>query len=400
MNNLSRYANMSKILNISNPLSVTGSAAPGRRKSLFTMTPTIPPYLSHAYPFGKYIPSEYTTTSLSGQPVEEFASTESIDDTDKPAPLKTSNTMNFGIVAEYGYTNNNHINSKVSPAASSPSSIMSKVMPKSWLSWSNNSSKNTGIILETNDDDDNTSTDNQTEATKVGMSKNGKSNLINSKRDSFKSLTSFLEAVHPSPVSNANIYSFGGHLLLDYVHDAEEKVKTCRFCLLPLEKNGYECTECDIRIHTECRKLCELRPCSKEFNDSKIQKSFFRIFTTLLRNYKSYLIYPNTYPGSPRKLSGGKGKKGSRGSLSSLRKNSDMNFISRTIDGNTTGNTIDIQDMPDVWFDNEGYLNSLDRDTKVFFIFHTHLKDIHAKHSYHTSIFTIHTCTGDPIRRF
>jgi hypothetical protein len=44
-----------------------------------------------------------------------------------------------------------------------------------------------------------------------------------------------------------------------------------------------------MRIHQQCSNLTETMPCKVFFDQDKIQTSFFRIFTSLLKNYKSFL---------------------------------------------------------------------------------------------------------------
>lgn len=68
-------------------------------------------------------------------------------------------------------------------------------------------------------------------------------------------------------------------------------------------------------------------PCPKFFKEKKIQLTFFKIFTSLLKNYRSFL------------------KKGATNNLELLYD--------------------DIQDVGDDWFDKSGFINSTEKDSKV-----------------------------------
>lgn len=81
-----------------------------------------------------------------------------------------------------------------------------------------------------------------------------------------------------------------------------------------------------------------IRPCSKSFNETKIQKAFFRVFATMLHNYDQYLIRSNSFS-----------KENPKPSTQDLQSIEEQNNI------------------PEVWFDNAGFLLSIDKDYRVFF---------------------------------
>ncbi|KAJ3033084.1 DENN domain-containing protein 4C, partial [Rhizophlyctis rosea] len=54
----------------------------------------------------------------------------------------------------------------------------------------------------------------------------------------------------------------------------------------------YRCEVCHMTIHPTCLPLTEGSPCPAIYNEAKIQSSFFKVFTSLLKNYRQYLVWP------------------------------------------------------------------------------------------------------------
>ncbi|RKO95326.1 hypothetical protein CAUPRSCDRAFT_12968 [Caulochytrium protostelioides] len=48
-------------------------------------------------------------------------------------------------------------------------------------------------------------------------------------------------------------------------------------------------------MHSECVPLLDQCPCSALFDEGKIQQSFLKVFTALLKNYRQYLSVPEVY---------------------------------------------------------------------------------------------------------
>jgi hypothetical protein len=58
-------------------------------------------------------------------------------------------------------------------------------------------------------------------------------------------------------------------------------------------KSSIELTyDCHIQIHKECLPLIETKPCPCAFNEEKVSQSFFRVFTSILKNYRTFLMKP------------------------------------------------------------------------------------------------------------
>ncbi|KAJ3299939.1 hypothetical protein HK104_005851 [Borealophlyctis nickersoniae] len=73
-------------------------------------------------------------------------------------------------------------------------------------------------------------------------------------------------------------------------------VGTCALCrdditVFP-DAKYMRCEVCRMQIHVGCLLLTESRPCPAIFNERKVQQSFFKVFTSLLKNYRQFLIYP------------------------------------------------------------------------------------------------------------
>ena len=49
---------------------------------------------------------------------------------------------------------------------------------------------------------------------------------------------------------------------------------------------------CNIVVHKYCIPVIEGNPCTCIYNEKKIQGSFFKVFTSILKNYRSFIIVP------------------------------------------------------------------------------------------------------------
>lgn len=101
-------------------------------------------------------------------------------------------------------------------------------------------------------------------------------------------------------------------------------------------------------VHDTCLVHQNIRPCARHFNDSKIQRAFFKLFTAILKNYKSHVLIDNflTSSDAPRTM---------------LRRRSiDLAGLIHA-----EGQYTDTDHVPDVWFDNEKFIASLDKEQRV-----------------------------------
>ncbi|KAJ3202276.1 hypothetical protein HDU82_007481 [Entophlyctis luteolus] len=123
-----------------------------------------------------------------------------------------------------------------------------------------------------------------------------------------------------------------------------EDSKVCRLCLEDLSDSGSEpvlkCQYCKSTIHQSCLPLIEGSPCITYFNERKIQYSFFKVFTSLLKTYRSFLVMPE-------KLRLAKEKEDTGG------KSSDVNIVGLDL-------------APDDWFRKADFLASADRETRGY----------------------------------
>jgi hypothetical protein len=87
---------------------------------------------------------------------------------------------------------------------------------------------------------------------------------------------------------------------------ARERVKKenkdeCFLCNEPfnLEPKKLMCKHCHIQIHHSCSKLSQDSPCTVSFNEEKIAFSFYKIFLSLLKDYRQYLKKPEVNANIP-----------------------------------------------------------------------------------------------------
>ncbi|KAJ3226977.1 hypothetical protein HDU81_006988 [Chytriomyces hyalinus] len=126
---------------------------------------------------------------------------------------------------------------------------------------------------------------------------------------------------------------------------------TCRICLESLSSSeditALKCQFCKATIHTSCLPLVEGSPCVTFFNEKKIQYSFFKVFTSLLKNYRAFLVVP---------------EKLKQAKLEEAEKGGAAPGMSATIVG------LDL--VPDDWFKKAEFLASVDRESRAYL---THL---------------------------
>jgi hypothetical protein len=137
--------------------------------------------------------------------------------------------------------------------------------------------------------------------------------------------------------------------------------------------------ECGMIIHISCHTLIDLRPCKKVFDEAKIRMAFLKIFTHILKSYGDYLIFPPeevefadpvenqpTINLSRRRSSFVSWKSLSRKPSIKTRRESISPVKEKDLGGKETALFAEVTEIPDVWFNNAGFLESLDRDTRVY----------------------------------
>jgi hypothetical protein len=103
-------------------------------------------------------------------------------------------------------------------------------------------------------------------------------------------------------------------------------------------------------IHHDCLALMDASPCITLFNEKKVQGSFFKVFTSLLKSYRNFLVIPEQL----------KQAKLARQHSSSF-PGSDPDAMSPQV-ANIEG--LDL--VQDDWFKKEEFLASVDRESRVF----------------------------------
>ncbi|KAI9002654.1 hypothetical protein BC832DRAFT_102496 [Gaertneriomyces semiglobifer] len=68
----------------------------------------------------------------------------------------------------------------------------------------------------------------------------------------------------------------------------------CDFCREDLVEDGDTmvlcCEECAIMIHPSCVDTADIAPCSARYSDARVQTAFLKLFVSLFRNYRQYLL--------------------------------------------------------------------------------------------------------------
>lgn len=105
---------------------------------------------------------------------------------------------------------------------------------------------------------------------------------------------------------------------------------------------------CNLKIHPACIPITDAHPCPTSFSPHRIQLAFLKLFTSLLRDYRSYLATPDDLQRigaiAPSPLSESK-RSGSLGSLREL----DMDALEGV-----------------EWFRKEEFLSNVEKDAKIF----------------------------------
>ncbi|KAI8800344.1 hypothetical protein BJ742DRAFT_86273 [Cladochytrium replicatum] len=104
----------------------------------------------------------------------------------------------------------------------------------------------------------------------------------------------------------------------------------------------WRCSTCHLVIHASCIPLLDARPCPGSFDESKIRRAFLKVFTSLLKCYRQYLVIPDAIQ-QLRELE-------NRGGL-------------RPDVLKSSGGAPNVSDLvQDDWFKRQEYLNSLDKE--------------------------------------
>ncbi|KAJ3219079.1 DENN domain-containing protein 4C [Dinochytrium kinnereticum] len=174
--------------------------------------------------------------------------------------------------------------------------------------------------------------------------KSGSKDIINS--------TSDLGSVANISGSGGKRQMTGSTTLLkgDYMPRMPEHI--CRLCQQELRSKEdpipvLKCEYCSFSTHASCLPLIECHPCITFFNERKIQASFLKVFTSLLKNYRLHLIVPEQVK---QALAEDAMRKGS-GDL-----------------GLETGvaNIVGMDLVQDDWFKKEEFLASQDKESRPF----------------------------------
>ncbi|KAJ3075723.1 hypothetical protein HDU98_007115 [Podochytrium sp. JEL0797] len=143
-------------------------------------------------------------------------------------------------------------------------------------------------------------------------------------------------------------------ILMSWKGDSNSKPEesmVCRLCWESLKEGGegvaLKCQYCKSTIHTACLPLVEGSPCITFFNEKKIQYSFFKVFTSLLKTYRTFLVMPE-------KLKLAKEEEARNGG------------ITGGGHGGGGANIVGLDLMPDDWFRKAEFLASVDRETRAY----------------------------------
>lgn len=97
-----------------------------------------------------------------------------------------------------------------------------------------------------------------------------------------------------------------GHSFFDPLerrNGSNDLLVICKFCLGDSDHDNYflkctgnlcsNCIECSLTVHTSCLDIVEGRPCAYAFREQHLRQAFFKVFTSILKNYRTYLA-PDT----------------------------------------------------------------------------------------------------------
>ncbi|TPX33374.1 hypothetical protein SmJEL517_g03709 [Synchytrium microbalum] len=132
----------------------------------------------------------------------------------------------------------------------------------------------------------------------------------------------------------------------------------CRVCQVDLRTDeagkALKCELCYMKCHMTCFGLAECRPCPTLFNERKVRNAFLKVFTSLLKSYRSCLTVPdsvkNIIEASPVQQSGTKAS----------------TSLPRGISGGSLVDTQGLDLTMEEWFKKEDFLAAVERETKTF----------------------------------
>ncbi|KAJ3330361.1 hypothetical protein HDU76_005873 [Blyttiomyces sp. JEL0837] len=128
---------------------------------------------------------------------------------------------------------------------------------------------------------------------------------------------------------------------------------SCRLCCDKLREEQdsvvLKCEYCNWTIHYNCLPMVDGSPCSSFFNEKKIQGSFFKVFTSIMKNYRTFLVVPDQVK---------------RAAAANTASASDSQHSLTAAENVTTTQGMDL--ILDDWFKKDDFLASLDRDAKPF----------------------------------
>ncbi|KAJ3120452.1 hypothetical protein HK098_004585 [Nowakowskiella sp. JEL0407] len=155
--------------------------------------------------------------------------------------------------------------------------------------------------------------------------------------------------------------------------EKEKSAVRCRLCMEPFREKEcglyLQCSACKMCIHTECIPLLEGTPCPIIFNEKKIQKAFLKIFTSLFKNYREFLVLSKNTTSGGGKLA----RQGSRRLQRPMQSATSLFSPSKEHTGNGEGGGV--EEIEENWFRKEDFLNSVDKEVRPYL---THLIETQA----------------------
>lgn len=84
---------------------------------------------------------------------------------------------------------------------------------------------------------------------------------------------------------------FGSFDSLNMLCEESANCEACRTSLSHDDKHrALKCEGCGMMIHPDCINLLDAFPCPTIFRDEKVMEAFLKVFTSLLKNYRHYLV--------------------------------------------------------------------------------------------------------------
>ncbi|KAJ3178675.1 hypothetical protein HK101_010125 [Irineochytrium annulatum] len=122
----------------------------------------------------------------------------------------------------------------------------------------------------------------------------------------------------------------------------------CKLCTTKRRGLSNARLACGFSIHSKCLPLIECHPCINTFNDRKIQASFLKVFTSLLKNYRTCLVIPEPLKRAMEE--------------DAARKGSEVDLCLTPSIANIQGMNLVLED----WFKKEDFINGQDKESKPF----------------------------------